>query len=156
VFELSLKVEDVMRTNVITIDVKYTARQAAKMMEYRSVSCLVVTSKKRLAGIVTEKDLVTRVVAKGANPEKVKMADIMTQPVVIVKPDSLLESAIQVMLMQGIKKLPVLGGEFGEDMVGILSLTDVAMLYPALYSTMKQLQESMPLQLEKGVDFYIC
>jgi len=153
---VSLKVEDVMRPSVVTIDVKYNARQAAKLMDYRGVSSLVVVARKKLAGILTEKDLVTRVVAKGKDPEKAKVGDIMTQPVVIVRPDALLESAIQVMLMQGIKKLPVLGGEFGEDMVGILSLTDVAMLYPALYATMKQLQESQPLSVEKGVDFYIC
>ncbi len=156
VLKVSLRVEDVMRPNVVTIDIRYNARQAAKMMDYRSVSSLVVMSRKKLAGILTEKDLVTRVVAKGRDPEKAKVGDIMTQPVVIVRPDASLESAIQVMLMQGIKKLPVLGGEFGEDMVGILSLTDVAMLYPALYATMKQLQESQPLPVEKGVDFYIC
>lgn len=46
-------------------------------------------------------------------------------------------SVIQVMLVQGVKRLSVLVGEFGEDLVGILSLTDVAMLYPALYATMK-------------------
>ncbi len=118
------------------------ARQAAKMMDSRSVSSLVVLSNKRFAGIVTDKDLCTRVAAKGENPEKVKVLDIMTQPVFVVKADALLESAIQVMLVQGIKKLPVLGGELGEDLVGILSLTDVAMFYPALYATMKQLQES--------------
>jgi CBS domain-containing protein len=152
---LALKVEDVMHPSVVTIDGKYSARQAAKMMDYRGVSSLVVVSKKRLAGIVTEKDLCTRVLAKGGDPEKVKVIEIMTQPVVIVKPDAPLENAIQVMLLQGIKKLPVMGGEFGEDLVGILSLTDIAMLYPALYATMKQLQESQPLQVEKDVDFYI-
>ncbi len=153
---MSLKVEDVMRASVVTIEGSYTARQAAKMMDSRGVSSLVVLSKKRLAGIVTEKDLCTRVVAKGENPEKVKVLDIMTLPVFVVKADALLESAIQVMLVQGIKKLPVLGGELGEDLVGILSLTDVAMLYPALYATMKQLQESQQTVLEKGVDFYIA
>jgi CBS domain-containing protein len=97
-------------------------------------------SDKKVSGIVTEKDLCTRVVAKGGDPERVKVEEIMTQPVIFVRPDSLLEGAIQVMLIQGIKKLPVLGGEFGEELVGILSLTDVAMLYPAV---------------EKGEDFYI-
>lgn len=153
---MSLKVEDVMRMVVITIDSSYTARQAAKMMDHRGVSSLVVTSKKKLVGIVTEKDLCTRVVAKGEDPEHVKVKDIMSQPVVVVKPDALLEGAIQVMLVQGIKKLPVLGGELGEDLIGILSLTDVVMLYPALYATMKQLQESQSLILEKDVDFYIA
>lgn len=145
-----------MRPSVVTIGINYNARQAAKMMEYESVSSLVVLSRKKLAGILTEKDLVTRVVAKGKDPEKAKVGDIMSQPVVVIRADASLESAIRVMMMQGIEKLPVLGGEFGEDMVGILSLTDVAMLYPALYTTMKQLQESQPLPVEKGVDFYIC
>jgi signal-transduction protein with cAMP-binding, CBS, and nucleotidyltransferase domain len=153
---MSLKVEDVMCTSVVTIDGEYSARQAAKMRDYRGVSSLVVVSKKKLSGIVTEKDLCTRVVAKGEDPEHVKVVDIMTRPVVIVRPDALLENAIQVMLMQGIKRLPVLGGELGGDFVGILSLTDVAMLYPALYATMKQLQESQLMPVEKGVDFYIC
>jgi len=148
-------VEDVMHANVVTIDGKYTARQAAKIMDYRGVSSLVVMSDKKVSGIVTEKDLCTRVVAKGGDPERVKVEEIMTQPVIFVRPDSLLEGAIQVMLIQGIKKLPVLGGEFGEELVGILSLTDVAMLYPAVYATMKQLQESQPLPVEKGEDFYI-
>ena len=145
-----------MRSGVITIEGEYSARQAAKMMDFRGVSSLVVLSKKKISGIVTEKDLCTRVMAKGRNAEKVKVMEIMSQPVIIVRPDMSLENAVQVMLMQGIKKLPVLGGESGEDLVGILSLTDVVMLYPAIYATMKQLQEIQPLPLEKGVDFYIC
>jgi CBS domain-containing protein len=153
---MSMKVEDIMKDSVVTIDSKYTVRQAAKKMDYRGVSCLIVVSKKKLAGILTEKDLCTRVVAKGMDPERVKVEDIMTQPVVVVKPESPLEGAIQVMLMQGIKKLPVLSGEFGEDLVGILSLTDIAMMYPSMYASMKKLQETQQLPIEKGVDFYIC
>ncbi|OGD57416.1 hypothetical protein A3K78_01790 [Candidatus Bathyarchaeota archaeon RBG_13_52_12] len=153
---MSIKVEDVMRSSVVTIEGESSARQAAKMMDFRGVSSLVVMSRKKISGIVTEKDLCTRVMAKGRDAEKVKVMEIMSQPVIIVRPDMPLENAVQVMLMQGIKKLPVLGGEFGEELVGILSLTDVAMLYPAIYATMKQLQEIQPLPLEKGVDFYIC
>ena len=153
---MSIKVEDVMRSSVVTIEGEYSARQAARMMEFKGVSSLVVVSKKKISGIVTEKDLCTRVIAKGRDAERVKVMEIMSQPVIIVRPDMSLENAVQVMLMQGIKKLPVLGGEFGEELVGILSLTDVAMLYPAIYATMKHLQEIQPLPLEKGVDFYIC
>jgi CBS domain-containing protein len=153
---VDLKVEDVMRSVVVTIDSGYTVRQAAKMMAYRGVSSLVVTSKGRLAGILTEKDLVTRIIARGLSAEAERVGNVMTQPVFVVKPESLLEHAVQVMLTQGIKKLPVLGGDLGEDLVGILSLTDVAMLYPGLYATVKQLQESQPIPIARGVDFYIC
>jgi trk system potassium uptake protein TrkH len=153
---MSIKVEDVMRSSVVTIEGEYPARQAARMMEVKGVSSLVVMSKKKISGIVTEKDLCTRVMAKGRDAERIKVMEIMSQPVIIVRPDMSLENAVQVMLMQGIKKLPVLGGELGEDLVGILSLTDVAMLYPAIYATKKHLQEIQPLPLERGVDFYIC
>ena len=152
---MSMKVEDVMHRSVITIDGNYSARQAAKMMDFRGVSSLIVMSKKKISGIITEKDLSTRVVAMGRDPERVKVEEIMTQPVITVKSHQLLENAIQVMLVQGIKKMPVLGGEFGEDLVGMLSLTDIVMLYPALFSSMKKLQESQQLPVEKGVDFYI-
>jgi CBS domain-containing protein len=153
---MSIKVEDVMKSNVITVDPKYSARKAARLMDYKSVSCLVVTKNKKIEGIITEKDLCSRVLAKGVNSEKVVVSDIMTRPVVIVRPDSPLENAVQVMLTQGIKKLPVMGGEFGDDLVGILSLTDIAMLYPGVYATMKQLQDSQPIPIAKDVDFYIC
>jgi CBS domain-containing protein len=156
VLKVDLKVEDVMISSVITIDAGYTVRQAAKIMVYKSVSSLVVTSNKRLAGILTENDMVTRVMARGLNPERAKVMSIMSQPVIVVKADSPLEQAVQVMLSQGIKKLPVLGGEFGEELVGIISLTDVAMLYPGLYATVKQLQESQSIPVERGIDFYIC
>jgi len=152
---MSMKVEDVMHGSVITIDGNYSARQAAKIMDFRGVSSLIVMSKKKISGIITEKDLSTKVVAMGRDPECVKVEEIMTQPVITVKSHQQLESAIQVMLVQGIKKMPVLGGEFGEDLVGMLSLTDIVMLYPALYSSMKKLQESQQLPVEKGMDFYI-
>jgi CBS domain-containing protein len=153
---MSYTVEDVMKKDVITIDAHRSARQAAKMMNYRGVSSLVVTNEKKLQGIVTEKDLVTRIMAEGSDPEKIEIGAIMSQPVIIVRPNQSLESAVKVMLLQGIKKLPVLGGEVGEDLVGMLSLTDIAMLYPSLYSTMKQLQENQPMTVEEDVDFYIC
>jgi len=77
---MSYTIEDVMKTSVITIDAHQSARQAAKMMNYKGVSSLVVTNKK-LQGIVTEKDLVTRIMATGTDPEKIEIREIMSQPV---------------------------------------------------------------------------
>ena len=134
---MNITVEDAMRRTVITLTPNFSARQAAKLMELRGVSSLIVTKEGRLWGILTEKDLVTRVIARGYNPEKVKVDDIMSQPVITVRIDSSLEDAVRVMLANSIKKLPVVDKD--DKLTGILSLTDVAMLYPAIYSTMKQL-----------------
>ena len=81
VMKMSYKVEDVMKTSVITIDIDRTARQAAKMMNYKGVSSLVVTKKKKLQGIITEKDLVARIIAKGVDPEKIKNGLVELWPV---------------------------------------------------------------------------
>ena len=167
-------VRNVMTRAVVAIRKGDGINEAARLLSEHKISGLpVVDEGNHVLGIVSEADIlsmaglqrghtfkdVLRHILGEPLPERKtgdKVGDIMSQPVVIVRPESLLESAVQVMLVQGIKKLPVMGGEFGEDLVGMLSLTDVAMLYPAMYATMKQLQESQPLPIEKGVDFYIC
>jgi CBS domain-containing protein len=124
-------------------------------MKHWSVSSLVVM-KKKLQGIITEKDLVTRVIAEGQDPDQTSIESVMSQPVIAVKSNQSLESAIKVLVSQGIKKLPVLGGELGKDLVGILSLTDMALIYPDLFSTIRALAEKQPVSVQKNVDSYIC
>lgn len=154
--KLDFKVEDIINTVVITVETDQTIKQAAKIMKHWSVSSLVVMKKKKLQGIITEKDLVTRVISEGQDPDQTSIESVMSQPVIAVKSNQSLESAIKVLVSQGIKKLPVLGGELGKDLVGILSLTDMALIYPDLFSTIRALAEKQPVSVQKNVDFYIC
>jgi CBS domain-containing protein len=154
--KLDFKVEDVMNTVVITIEAAQTIKQAAKIMKHWAVSSLVVMKKKNLQGIITENDLVSRVMAEGQDPEETSIESVMSQPVIVVKSNQNLESAVKVFLSHRIKKLPVLGGELGKELVGILSLTDVAMICPDLFSTIRLLAEKQPVSVQKNVDFYIC
>jgi CBS domain-containing protein len=136
---MSLTVEDAMSNPVITIKRDFSAKQAANLMELKRVSGLVVINEKMIEGIITEADIVTRVVARGNDPDKVRVGDVMSQPVITIRFDAPLEYAVMVMMSNGIKKLPVLSNK--DKVIGILSLTDVAILYPAIYATMKQLLE---------------
>jgi len=150
---VNITVEDAMRNTVITVTPNFSAKQAAKLMDLRGVSSLVVIREGMLKGILTEKDLVTRIVARGYNPSKIRVENIMSQPVITIKVNSSLEDAVRVMLINGIKKLPVLNTE--NKLIGILSLTDVAMIYPALYSTMKQLLDIQQETQSKAMQAYI-
>lgn len=150
-----LRVDDVMTSKVNTIDASLTAGQAAKMMTKIGVSSLVVTSENRITGILTENDLVTQVMARGLSPRSIKVSEIMTQPVIVVKPDSPLDQAVRIMLSQGIANLPVVGGEQGQDLVGALSITEVAMMHPGLYATVTQLEESLRALDETRATLYI-
>ena len=76
------------------------------------------------------------------------IGDVMSQPVMVTNPDTALEEAVRAMLSQIIKKLPVVPDDDAEKLVGMLSLTDVAMTYPGVYSTMRQLQEAEIIRRE--------
>jgi signal transduction histidine kinase len=130
---LALKVEDVMSRSVITVESDASAKSASQIMELNGISSLVVVCNGDLVGILTEKDLVVRVLARALDPERTRVLDVMTKVVVTVNSNDPLEKAVQIMLSNGIKKLPVLE-ESGPTLVGILSQTDIAILYPDLYA----------------------
>ncbi len=136
---MSLFVSDAMVQKIVSIEEGFSVKEAAKLMNLRGVSSLIITSRGHLAGIVTENDMVSRVLARGASYSRLRVGEIMSQPVMTIKPGVQLDEAVRLMLMQGIKKLPVVG-ETG-SLVGMLSLTDVAVSFPALYSIAKKASE---------------
>jgi len=152
---LALRVEDVMIRKVHTIDSEFPTRYAARMMGYLRVSSLVAIDQGVVVGIITERDIVSKIVSKALDPEKVLVKDIMSSPVITTRPNSLLEAAIKYMLDNGIKKLPVLAGDGGRDLVGILSLTDVARLHPSIYASLLEYQNESPLLVNGKIQQYI-
>ncbi len=150
---MSLRVEDCMTRRVVTVEPGYSVRYAARLMKLYGISSLVVVSEGRIVGIVTERDIAYRVVARGLNPERVRVRDIMSHPVIVTYPSTPLEEAVEAMFRRGIKKLPVVNrsGE-GSKLVGILSLTDVARLQPKLIEAMR---EAFPQAFTEGDEFYV-
>jgi signal-transduction protein with cAMP-binding, CBS, and nucleotidyltransferase domain len=149
-----LTVNDVMTERVITIDINESVKNAARSMEKFGISSLLAFSDDDLKGILTERDIITRVVCAGLDPSKVQVCDVMSEPVIAVEPETPLEDAVKLMLVQQIKKLPVLkqNGEHYEVM-GILSLVDIVRLHPELVSTMKAMVEVSMVRPEAG--FYV-
>ncbi len=152
---MSLRVEDVMSRDVVTVDREYSVRYAARMMKYFSISSLVVVFEGKVEGILTERDVLTRVVTDGLDPEKVRVGEVMSRPVIVVSPTTPLEKAVGTMLKRRIKKLPVVDGPGeGSKLLGMLSLTDVARLHPKIVEAFRDMiyVEDEP---EENGDFYI-
>jgi len=151
---LVLTVRDVMTPQVVTIEPTQNVKNAARRMTMFGISSLLVLSKEGLKGILTEKDIISRVVCMGLEPAKVKVKEVMSEPVIVVGPDEPLERAVELMLTQRIKKLPVLEQEEGNyRLVGILSLIDVAEIQPDLLSSLKEMiQQEAP---EGETKFYV-
>lgn len=153
---MSLHVEDVMARDVVTVESEYSVKYAARMMKYFGISSLVALSEGEIVGILTERDIMTRVVAKGQNPEKVMVRDAMSKPVIIVSPTMPLEDAVKIMCKRMIKKLPVVYKEAnGPRLVGMLSLTDVVRLQPQMMETMRELLSAGAQAPNETAGFYV-
>jgi CBS domain-containing protein len=152
--ELTLTVYDVMVKEVVKIDADVTVKEAADVMNKFEIGCLIALGKGKVSGILTERDLLKRVVAEGRDASKVSVREIMTHPVVVVKPKMDLGEAVELMFQRRIKKLPVV-----EDkrLVGLLSLTDVARFQPQMLILVKRLAaiHAATKSMQKVINRYV-
>ena len=119
---MSLKVKDVMVENVITIGAEVPVREAVKVMNRHEIGSLVVVKDKKPIGIVTERDMLKRVLSTSRDPRALEVCEIMSKPLVVMEPEMNIGDAVKLMFEHKIKKLPVVKRE---HLVGIVSLTDV-------------------------------
>lgn len=147
-------VHEVMTPQVVSIDHMQSVKNAARKMSKFSISSLLVTSGDGLKGIITETDIVRRVVCSGTDPDATPVCEVMSEPVIVVGPEEPLEKAVEIMLVQKIKKLPVMESVEGVmKLVGILSLMDVAQLHPDLLEGLRAMVEEQFASIEG--DFYV-
>ncbi len=109
-----------MTKKVITIEADKCVFDAAKLMAEKSLGCLPVVIKGYPVGIITERDIVRRIVAKGASPDA-KLTEVMTKELITVDPDTSLREAARIMSKNKIRRLPVLKNN---QLVGIVVASD--------------------------------
>jgi CBS domain-containing protein len=153
---MSLQVEDVMVEKVVTTEEDTTVMQAVKIMNKLEIGCLIVVKKGKPAGILTERDLLRRVLAKSKDPKKTMVSEVMTKPLVFSKPHMEVEEAVKLMFKMKIKKLPVVGKN--GQLAGLITLTDLVRFQPQMISIIKKLsvKEDAPKRLQKVVHYYIA
>jgi CBS domain-containing protein len=151
---MSLNVEDVMVEEVVTVDAEATVQEAVDLMNKHEIGCLIVVLRGKPVGIITERDMLTRVLAKSTDPEKIKVSDIMSAPLIVGKPEMEVENAVKLMFRTKIKKLPVV--QRGR-LVGLVTLTDLTRFQPHMIRILKKLSvaELPPKRLQKVVDYYV-
>jgi len=144
-----------MVEGVVTIDADATVMKAVKLMNENEIGCLIVMRRGRAVGIITERDLLKRVIAKSKNPKKTQVREIMTKPLIAGQPDMDLEEATKLMFKMKIKKLPVVEGQ--GKLLGLITLTDVARFQPQMIRILKKLSErtAAPKRMQKVVDYYV-
>jgi CBS domain-containing protein len=150
----TFKVEDVMVKEAITIDVEMTVKEAADLMNKFEIGSIIAVDKGKAVGILTERDLLRRIVAEGRDPEKIRVKDVMTSPLIVAEPEMDLAEAIKLMFQLKIKKLPVVEGT---RLVGLVGLTDIARFQPQMMTIIKQLAKKQitPKSMQKVIDRYV-
>ncbi len=123
-------VKDVMSSPVVTVPEGEASNKVGTVMDKNDLGCVIVTNKAGASlGIITERDLVKRVLAKNLKPDTVKAKEIMTTPLVTIEPDATITEAARQMNRLDIRRLGVI---YKSNLVGIISSKDILGVMPEL------------------------
>ncbi len=134
-----IKVGDLMTKNVVVMPLGVLVTEAAAVMKKHDIGSIIIVQEKggkHAKGIITERDMVHKIIAKGKDPSKTKVEDIMSKPLRVVKPDTTLENAAKALKENKIKRLPVVNEN--NELVGILSEGDIMRIFPAVVDLIEE------------------
>jgi CBS domain-containing protein len=117
-------VRDTMTENPRSISASASVVEAAQLMREQHVGSLPITDDELLVGMITDRDITTRVVAEGADQMNTSVGDVSSRDLITVEPDSDLDDALQLMARHQVRRLPVV--ENGR-LVGIVAQADIAL-----------------------------
>jgi CBS domain-containing protein len=129
-------VKDAMSSPVVTTDEEVPSNRIAKLMEKNDLGCVIVTNKDgKPLGIITERDLVIRVLGKNLKPNEVKAKEIMTSPLATIEPEATISDAARRMSRLDIRRLGVI---YKGDLVGLISSKDILGIMPELIEIIQE------------------
>jgi len=132
------KVGDVMTQSPITISAEETIKNCAKKMIEHDVESLVVKKGKELAGIITDIDIVEKIVAKGKSPDKMKVKDVMVTRLITITPEKDIFDGLDLMRNHDIRQLPVVSPTDRRVLSGYITMKDILKIQPSLFDVISQ------------------
>ena len=118
-----MKTKDVMVKEVVKVGSSTLVENAVKTMNKNEIGCLIVEDNGQARGIVTQRDLLEKVLERSRDPRKLAVSEIMTKKLVVGTPDMEIHEAARLMFEKKIKKLPIV--ENGK-LIGLVTLTNIA------------------------------
>jgi signal-transduction protein with cAMP-binding, CBS, and nucleotidyltransferase domain len=133
--ESVLRVRDLMARNIITIQAEDNIMKAASVMDENGVSSVVVKEGNEFSGMITERNIISRVVSKGLDPQKIKVSEVMSTPLITISPDATIEEAARKMRDNKIRRLLV---EENHQKIGIIAESDIVRVDPELHFLIRE------------------
>jgi len=129
-------VKDVMSSPVVTADEDALLSDVAKLMKKHNIGCVIVSTKNgRPVGIITERDIVERVVAEDIKPSEIRAKEIMSAPLVTIDSEKTINDAAREMSRLNIRRLAVM---YKGELAGIISSKDILAVTPELIEIMQE------------------
>lgn len=122
-------VKEAMKSNPVIVKLTITVLEAAKLMRERKIGNVIVVEKKHPIGILTESDILKKIVAEGKNANEILVEEVMSTPIIVADPYIPVEEAMKTMGKCNIRRLPVV--ENGE-LIGIITHKDISRISPIL------------------------
>jgi len=145
----SMSCRDVMTVSVVTMPPDATALEVSRTMSEMDLSSIVIVEGERPIGIITEADIVRRVIAKERNPKATRAREIMSSPLFTVTPDTGLTDAMRIMAKSNIRRVVVLKND---SLSGIITSRDILRWSPELIDILVEslrLQNGEPITTEE-------
>lgn len=121
-----MSIKSISRKEFVSISPEATIKEVAGVMASKNVGSLIVVKDGSPAGIITDRDIVVRVVNKGLDPSTIRVQDVMTIDPICLNEDLGIFEALEIVKEKGVRRYPVINRE--GKVVGILSLDDIVYL----------------------------
>jgi CBS domain-containing protein len=121
---MATSVHDAMTEDPSSIDQSASVVEAARLMREQDIGSLPITDGEKLVGMITDRDITTRVVADAADPQMTSVGDVYSGELISIEPDNDLDEALRLMARHQVRRLPVV--ESGK-LVGIVAQADIAL-----------------------------
>jgi len=131
-----MNIDEVMTRDIHIVSPEDTLHEAARIMETQDFDMLPVSENERLVGMVSDRDITVRAVARGLSPDDCKVRDVMSFDLKFVYEDESLEEAARNLSELQVRRLPVLNRD--QRLTGIISLSDLALHHPRRTREKKQ------------------
>lgn len=133
--EVVVKVRELMTQSLVTADSEADVIQVARLMDEKGISSVLVKRKGELVGIITDRDIITRVVSKGLDATKVRVGEVMSSPLMTVEEDASVEEAAKKMAEHRVRRLVV---EKDHQKVGVIAESDMIRVDPELHFLIRE------------------
>jgi len=143
--------QDIMSKKVVAVESNSTASDIAKLMDKNMVSSIIITKDEKPYGIITERDIVSKITAQNKKPSEVKTVEIMSSPLVVVSPLTPVDEVAEKMILNKIRRIVVLNGT---ETLGIITVTDFVKHFHSMLSSDKEYNKKLYQDLIEDWEYW--